>query len=687
MVLALLMLVGVVAVQAPRTAWASDSLQMGTQISGLDQHSYENDTIVVRNVTSGLVHYNKLTKTLTLTDATFYGIYLYDGCPDFKIKLIGKNKLGEDEYGNMGKYCIYDDSSSSSRKCNISIVGIGSITGGIDCRGNLSTGLVTSDLVEINATSIECGGNMSLHGGAITASEVTCDGNLSALDCNLTSSGKVSCKGNVTLTNGNLVVQSTDKYSALKCADLSITNSTFTCGGTVSCGMFTMKSGSVHAGINCTGFNMQGGVLSKKGGDFAVSCDGNFTLSGGNIVAENNASGILVGVWNTYTNLAVNISGGSIKCISPSDYGVSFNSSNLNMSGGSIEVVNSSGVGVSVSSTTHWGTTYGGNATLSGGSISANDFTCDGDLVVSGGQVTASKVLCHGNFTMSDGSLSSTNGKNGLSSDGNIMVSGGKIDIVNPSSNGIYASAGDITITGGTVSVTNAYGSGIRASSSTVRGTTVGGRVFITGGSVTATVNKPSLHSAISADEMTNEVGCLKTILGSLPRGASFKVKGNVYMVGTKWGTSSVILAKYGASSKKPSFKNVKFGGYRYSINGVGPKAFNTRTGKKVQRIIFKNTLSTVGANAFFGTKSLKDLRIMHLPWQENYKKGKLKSVKWQKGYSIDKKAFRKCGKKNGKSLTVKIGRLGVYEGYAGKYKKALTSKGLPKGAKLYTYD
>lgn len=530
--------------------------------------------------------------------------------------------------------------------CNTFKMGTGSIAGSAECDTlSMSGGTI--------AKGVSCSGSASIAGGTVTGG-ISCGGynnNGNRVAGSLTISGgtvkgRIECEegGSFSVRGGSV------KADGVNCGSFNVASGSFSSNGGVSCDAFNMKTGSISGRVECSSFNMSGGSISKTKGSNAVSCSGNFSMSGGSIVARDTESGISVGRWDTYKTLTMKMSGGSIKCIAPSDLGLELHSTNMKMSGGSITVSKSYGGGIRIQATTYRGKTYGGA------------------------------------FTMSKGVITATSPRTGISAQGSVSIRGGTIKVSSPSNEGISASGGNVTISGGTVSVTNSYGSGIEAYSTTSRGKTIGGKVSVTGGSVTATVRKPSQYSAISASTMTNKIKCLKSIKGSLPNGASFKAGGNEYKLGTKTSSSGAVLTKYGAKSVKPVFSTVQYGGYKYNVKGVGTKAFNTKQGKKVQSITFKNTAYTISADAFWGTTSLTDLKFAWMPWSETYKNGKLSSIKWWQEASIAKLAFRKCGKSNGAKLTIRIGDRGVYKDYASKYKQALVAKGLPKGAVLKTY-
>jgi len=296
------------------------------------------------------------------------------------------------------------------------------------------------------------------------------------------------------------------------------------------------------------------------------------------------------------------------------------------------------------------------------------------------GQVFAGKLTMTGGKIMGSGVTAKISARNGL------VMSGGTIALSSPKYTGISVTNGDFTMTGGTLSVLNAGSSGVDVSHYATTSSPNTGKITITGGSLSITVKAPTTSYAMYAASMSNPLGCFKTLQGRLPFGAQFTVGNNLYQVMKL--TMDVKLMQYNGKAKKVKVNKVSFGGYNYEVGGIGAGAFNTKAGKKVTSIALNSYITEIGAKAFANTKALKKLTFKYMGWMKRVYDAKynLKKVKVDSASVIAKKAFTKCGKNGGKSLTVVIGRTGVWHKEAAKYKKLLRSRGMSKSAKLKTY-
>jgi hypothetical protein len=241
-----------------------------------------------------------------------------------------------------------------------------------------------------------------------------------------------------------------------------------------------------------------------------------------------------------------------------------------------------------------------------------------------------------------------------------------------------------------------------------------GGKIKITGGTLTAQVRNPSKTAAIVADSMSNKAESLKNIKGRISAdGAMFSIGGNTYRTIKKKGEDKgVSLAKYNAKATKAKLSKVKFAGWTYAIRDVGTKAFATRNGAKVTSCAFKSSLDSIDANAFYGAKSLKKIHLGNQPQVRlaknafsgtraleklefgSYNKvpfapaivkhGKvLKSLKWAEDVKVSKTAFAACGKAGGRALMVTFEDDDVPTRFAEGYRSLFIEHGMPKAFQL----
>lgn len=648
-------------------------------------YSFRDGQVEVCYVTAGTVSYDEATNTLTLNNVTTSGVRLAN-CPELNIELVGTNEVNGGDWDDDGGGETFISILGTSK---VSFIGFGSASGGVSCAGDVT---IDNCLVQ---GSIYSDGNLVLSSSTVI-DNVRCEG-----DCTIRSgefagdvdiSGKAAISGGtfaerVRFENGGAVSGGTlrdgiscggeywdgqDRYIVKK-GDLLVSGGSI--AGEVYCnggGAFTMTGGSIAGEVHCEGdFTLKSGSIngyvycggkgSVGGGTMSgeVYCEGNMTVTGG--VVKNAGDNYSARVNGNFTMGGGTLQG-SIDC-----------SGNVTVSGGVVK-----GVG-------DYAIRCGRNFTMTGGSLTKSGGTCGID--------------CEGNFTMARGTITTSNVDYGISvarydhKGGTCTISGGTFVSTSPSRAGIYLDGVSLFIKGGTVKIAGSHEEAIDVYGDKYRSKTYGGKVTVTGGALTATTRTPSQYRSIRADQMTNNPACLKSVVGQLPDGASFKTGGNVYKV---YDYNDVILSRYGAKSKNPKFNKVTFGKHVYYVRGAGANAFKTKAGAKVKSIRFKDYVNYLGANAFAGTKALTELRIDYISCNTKYnKKGRLKSIKLDKSVRISKKAFAKCGKRGGKKLTLKCGNMESWAEMgangkmkysfpdAKKYKQFFRKYGLPKGAKV----
>lgn len=320
----------------------------------------------------------------------------------------------------------------------------GTITGGntLNIFGQeLSTGKLT-----VNANDINVGvGNLNIHGGIINV-PASMQGietmNLNIYHGTVTTAGAMNgfmIMGDMHIYGGNVTASATGGaalqiYGSGKPGSLTVSGGTFTARGT----------GSSH-------FNK--GILVEEGNGEGTA---SITISGGTVIAsggsddDTNSGADAIDVQGTLT-----ISGGAI----------------VTADGGTDTNGNGGGYGISVRE----GSSAGGSATISGGTITATGgdqmpaINVDKNLTISGGttEITATGgmmmegILAMGNITMNGGTVNSYGGVNGPGFEAvSITVSGGKLTVVGgdafaaSDSDGRFGIIGDITVNGGIVTAT-----------------------------------------------------------------------------------------------------------------------------------------------------------------------------------------------------------------------------------------
>lgn len=654
-----LILALLVSLAIPQVAFAADPLAAGgsetvlhaqdsggytwrTDIQGDKFKDFESpDGLVgVYNITAGSVSYDANSRTLSL-DGVTASCVAFRKSGSLTLSLSGRNAayVSDDDR-------IYAGGSDGS-------LAFGENTGSVNVKGS---------------GSLE--GCVRLKGGlAVAGASVTADGNGAYRGSGF---GAIECS-KLAVTGGSLTAKGLDSigYAGIICASASVSGGSLVATGSdgIECsGSFAVSRGTVAA----TGTDVRASSMNKAG----ISC-ASASISGGSIVAGGYQGILCTG--------SMTVSGGGVDARGIEDgyhaHGISC--PNLTISGGSVSARGGSGMGHSISCE---------SMTVKGGSITASGKKGIGsrNLYISGGSIEVPDA----DDGIEVGDYGSTEGHR-------LVMSGGTLRVSNPSNTGIKIISGELEMTDGTLAVTGSYGTGILVQSYTYRGATYGGKAIVSGGSLTSTT-RDAANWAIHADSMSNRAASLASIFGTLPDGASLLADENEYKLAGGY-SQEAILVKYGSKSTKPKLKSFEFGGNAYPIDAVASDAFNTEAGKKVKSLVLGNLgslasralsgmkalktlkigrVNQIGANAFYGTKSLTKLTIS-LPITAKYnKKGKLKSLKLEKGSMVAKAAFKKAGKSSGAKLTVTLDG-GVPKEHAKTYGKFLAKRGLSKKAKL----
>ena len=426
-----------------------------------------------------------------------------------------------------GSFTIIGGSLSASygTNCGNATLSGGTFSGDLDCDGNLNATKGT-----LNSGSISCGGKLTAGGATITATWISC--------------GSMVMKAGTVKATGSYD-RSYDKYRYDNYEYYDYTDSYEYDNNEYYYDYIGVYGENDHdyssiCSINCGNLAITGGNLSSARGFYCSSA----TLSGGVLSGGMYCTGNLTATKGT-------MKGGRISC--------------------------------------------GGKLTAGGASISATRITSEYMVVKAGTVNTTGKsgITCVASFAMSGGTVTVPKAYIGIEvgqwGDYTLRkfnVTGGKILITNPIDCGICVNSGNAVIKGGTVSVTNSYGSGISVNSNadadvdtSYYRTTYGGKMSVTGGALTSTVRKPNSNPAIEAKSMSNKASCLKSIVGGLPKGASFTVNKITYAVLNdlaKGRTAAISLAS-GNFSSLPN--NVKFGKVSYGLQGFSPCASRMPTG------------------------------------------------------------------------------------------------------------
>ena len=251
----LLMGLGVLLV-APQ-AWATGETyapciapDLRVQVAG-ETYEFEGSSIVVSNVTSGQVNYDKSTKTLTLSNVKMGSVDL-DGCKKLTVKLVGKNvangRFIDDYYGTSSVTVVGPGSVNGNLAGGKSvIIESGDVQGWVECDkltiagGSISKGVVCYNDAVVNggkvSNDIECHGNLTVNGGSIVCA-------------NLRFGPVIDCKGKLFVNGGSIRLSKCVSNQVVSCGkeivvnggDISLKN----CEGTgIDCKGLTVKKGSV----------------------------------------------------------------------------------------------------------------------------------------------------------------------------------------------------------------------------------------------------------------------------------------------------------------------------------------------------------------------------------------------------------------------------------------------------------
>ncbi len=221
----------------------------------------------------------------------------------------------------------------------------------------------------------------------------------------------------------------------------------------------------------------------------------------------------------------------------------------------------------------------------------------------------------------------------------------------------------NLTFNSGTYSITSFSSEGMYASKSIVMDPS-------TRFTITATSTSNYRRAINTPGTVSNSYKSLVKVVGYLAEGVEFAQGGNVYEVTTY--PEYAQLKKFGSKKKKVSVGYVTFGKVTYSVTSIGAKAFKNKRGAKVKELTITGTVRTIGKEACANMKSLKKLTFSS-PTSPSF------NLSAGVCTAIGKNAFKNCGKKKGKKLTVYC----PWQAYTAAYKSALVKKGLSKKAKV----
>ncbi len=346
------------------------------------------------------------------------------------------------------------------------------ITGNVTVSGTTAVNLILKDGASLTVNGTITGGNtLNIYGQELSTGKLTVNAN----DINVG-------VGNLNIHGGIINVPAS--MQGIETMDLNIYHGTVTTAGNMN-GFMIMGDMHIYGG-NVTATATGGAALQIYGSGEP----GSLTVSGGTFTARGTGSshfnkGILVEEGNGEGTASITISGGTVIASGGSDNDTDFGADAINVqgtltiSGGAIVTAdggmdthdNGGGYGISVRE----GTSAGGSATISGGTITATGgdqmpaINVDKNLTISGGttEITATGgammegILAMGNITMNGGTVNSYGGENGPGFEAvSITVSGGKLTVVGgdalaaSDSDGRSGIIGDITVNGGVVTAT-----------------------------------------------------------------------------------------------------------------------------------------------------------------------------------------------------------------------------------------
>ena len=357
-------------------------------------------------------------------------------------------------------------------------------TGDLVVSGNVT---IDADVTVSGATAV----NLILKDGAsLTVNGTITGGNTLNIYGQELSTGKLTVNANdINVGVGNLnihggIINVPASMQGIETMDLNIYHGTVTTAGNMN-GFMIMGDMHIYGG-NVTATATGGAALQIYGS----GKPGSLTVSGGTFTARGTGyshfnKGILVEEGNGKGTASIMISGGTVIASGGSDDDTYSGADaidvqgTLTISGGAIVTAdggtdtngNGGGYGISVRE----GSSAGGSATISGGTITATGgdqmpaINVDKNLTISGGttEITATGgmmmegILAMGNITMNGGTVNSYGGENGPGFEtSSITVSGGRLTAVGgdapaaSDSDGRSGIIGDITVNGGIVTAT-----------------------------------------------------------------------------------------------------------------------------------------------------------------------------------------------------------------------------------------
>lgn len=301
--------------------------------------------------------------------------------------------------------------------------------------------------------------NLAIHGGVITVTEGGVMQGLEAMNLDIyhgkvTTAGAVNgfmVMGNMRIFGGDITATSTGG------AALQVMGT----GG--SNGSLTMTGGTFRATGAGTGLHNKGILVEEGNGEGTAT----ITISGGTLIAtggqspdDSNTGASAIDLQGTLT-----ISG----------------TANVTANGGTDTYASAGGgYGINVRA----GSSAGGNATISGGAVTATSgpggmaaIATEGDLTISGAttQIDATGgdwgegILAYGTITINGGNVTATAGEKAIGLEGTTNISGGVVTaiggdaIASSDGDGFAGFDGGLTITGGRLIATGGAGDGTGA--------------------------------------------------------------------------------------------------------------------------------------------------------------------------------------------------------------------------------
>lgn len=295
--------------------------------------------------------------------------------------------------------------------------------------------------------------NLAIHGGVITVTEGGVMQGLEAWENIDIYHGTVTTAGDA---NGFMVLGDMHVY-----------------GGNVTCSAVHGSALSIYGASSS-------GSLTVSGGTFTATAAGagNYGIDASDGYAEGTASIVFSGG-------TIVVSGGASDDMTPGGYAIDVcgtltisGNANVTANGGTDAYDMSGGYGIYV----HAGNSAGGNATISGGTVTATSgpggmaaINTVGNLTISGAttQIDATGgdwgegILAFGTITINGGTITATAGDNAIGLEGTTIISGGVVEaiggnaIVSSNGDGMPGFDGTLTMTGGKLIATGGAKDGI----------------------------------------------------------------------------------------------------------------------------------------------------------------------------------------------------------------------------------